>query len=159
MGSLISEQLRIKSLLDLLTLYFAFVCKHPSKFWTSSVRLPISTCLLKQTNARNPWSTRGKLFPKPSYSLSICHRYRKSSIKPPGGLFNFGPSRGGLNREGGLLERGGLFTKSSDKDIFGSFSVLLSHNLRNQGTILRLKYVNSTQFLFQNMPKLTCKVV
>ena len=32
--------------------------------------------------------------------------YRKSSIKPPGGLFNFGPSRGGLNREGGLLERG-----------------------------------------------------
>ena len=37
--------------------------------------------------------------------------YRKSSIKPPGALFNFGPSRGGLNkegliREGGLLERG-----------------------------------------------------
>ena len=79
--------------------------------------------------------------------------YRKSSIKPPGGLFNFGPSRGGLNREGGL------FTKSSDKDIFGSFSVLLSHILRNQGTILRLKYVKSTQSLFQNMPKLTCKVV
>ena len=27
--------------------------------------------------------------------------YRKSSIKPPGGLFNFGSSRGG-----GLIERG-----------------------------------------------------
>ena len=58
--------------------------------------------------------------------------YRKCSINPPGGLFNFGPSRGGLIREGGL------FTKSSDKDIFGSFSVLLSHILRNQHTILRL---------------------
>ena len=32
--------------------------------------------------------------------------YHKSAIKPPGGLFNFGPSRGGLNIEGGLLERG-----------------------------------------------------
>ena len=41
--------------------------------------------------------------------------YRKSSIKPLGGLFNFGPSRGGLIREGSL------FTKSSDKGIFGSF--------------------------------------
>ena len=80
--------------------------------------------------------------------------YRKSSIKPPGGLFNFGPSRGGLNREGGLLERGGLFTKSSDKDIFGSFSVLLSHSLRNQGTILRLKYVNSTQVFIPKRAKI-----
>ena len=77
----------------------------------------------------------------------------KALLSPWGGLFNFGPSRGGLIREGGL------FTKSSDKDIFGSFSVLLSHSLRNQGTILRLKYVNSTQFSFQNVPKLTCKVV
>ena len=70
--------------------------------------------------------------------------YRKSSIKPPGGgLFNFWPSRGGLNREGGL------FTKSSDKDIFGSFSVPLSHIVRNQRTILRLKYIKSTQFSSQ----------
>ena len=60
---------------------------------------------------------------------------------------------------GGLFERGDLFTKSSDKDIYASFSVLLSHILRNQHTILRLKYVNSTQFLFQNMPILTCKVL
>ena len=72
--------------------------------------------------------------------------YRKSSIKPPGGLFNVGRSRGGLNREGGLLERGGLFTKSNDKDIFGSFSALIPHILRTQHTILRVKYINSTQF-------------
>ena len=58
--------------------------------------------------------------------MSIC---RKSSIKAPGGLFNFGPCRGRLNREGGL------FTKSNDKDIFGSVSVLLSHILLNQHTI------------------------
>ena len=58
----------------------------------------------------------------------------KSSIKPPGGLFNVGSSRGRLNRDGGLLE-GGLLTKSSDKDIFGSISVLLYHILRNQHTI------------------------
>ena len=53
-------------------------------------------------------------------------------FKPPGGgLFNFGPSRGGLIKRG-LIREGGLFTKSSDKDIFGSFSVLLCHILRNQ---------------------------
>ena len=85
--------------------------------------------------------------------------YRKSSIKPPGGLFNFGPSRGGLNREGGLLERGGLFTKSSEKDIFGSFSVPLFHIFRIQHTIFRLKYTDSTQFLSHIILKLTCKVV
>ena len=90
--------------------------------------------------------------------LSHLLDYRKSSIKPPGGLFNVGPSRGGL-LERGLIREGGLFTKSSNKDIFGSFSVLSSHIFRNQGTILGLEYVNSTQFLFQNMPKLTCKVV
>ena len=89
--------------------------------------------------------------------LSKKHN-RKSSIKPPGGLFNFGPCGGGLNREGGLLE-GGFFTKSNDKDIFGSFSVLLSHNLRNQNTIFLLKYINSTQFLSQTISKVTCKVV
>ena len=49
--------------------------------------------------------------------------------------------------------------KSSDKDIFGSFSVLLSHVLWNQHIILRLKYVNSTQFLSQTILKITCNVV
>ena len=88
----------------------------------------------------------------------LVFKYRKS-IKPLGGLFNFGPSRGRLIRVGGRVREGGLFTKSSDKDIFGSFSVLLSHILQNQDTILRLKYVSATQFLFQNMPKLMCKAV
>ena len=37
-----------------------------------------------------------------------------------------------------------MFTKSSYKDIFGSFSVLLSHILGNQHTMLRLKYITST---------------
>ena len=83
----------------------------------------------------------------------------KALLSPRGAYLISDLPEGGLNREGGLLERGGLFTKSSDKDIFGSFSVLLSHSLQNQGTILRLKYVNSTQFLFQNVPKLTWKVV
>ena len=40
-------------------------------------------------------------------TLSSCN-YSKSLIKPTGGLLNFGPSRGGLNREDGLLERGVL---------------------------------------------------
>ena len=84
----------------------------------------------------------------------------KALLSPRGAyLISDLPEGGGLNREGGLLERGGLFTKSSDEDIFGSFSVVLSHSLRNQGTILRLKYVNSTQSLFQSVPKLTWKVV
>ena len=81
------------------------------------------------------------------------------AVLSPRGLCNFGPSRGGLNREGGLLERGGLFTKSSEKDIFGSFSVPLFHILRIQHTIFRLKYTNSTQFLSHIILKLTCKVV
>ena len=66
--------------------------------------------------------------------------------------------------EGGLIERelireGALFTKSSDMDIFGSFSVLLSHILQNQQTILQLQYINSRHFLSQTILELTCKVV
>ena len=83
--------------------------------------------------------------------LEFVLSYRKASIKPPGGLFNFGPSRGDVLESGLIREGGGLLHK-----IIGSFSVLLSHILRNQYTILRLKYANSTQFLFQNVPKLTC---
>ena len=54
----------------------------------------------------------------------VLKRNQTNTIKAlsgGGGLFNFGPSRGGLDREGGLLERRGTFTKSSDKDIIGSF--------------------------------------
>ena len=80
----------------------------------------------------------------------------KARLSPPGAyLISDLPE---LNRDGGLLERWGLFTKSSDKDIFGSFSVLLSHILLNQHTILRFKFINSTQFLSQTISKLTCKV-
>ena len=42
--------------------------------------------------------------------LSTLVKYRKSSINPKGGLFNFRASRGGMNREGAyfkfLLEKG-----------------------------------------------------
>ena len=47
--------------------------------------------------------------------------------------------------EEGLKRGGGLFTKLSDKDIFDSFSVLLSHILQNQHTISRFNYIHSTQ--------------
>ena len=40
-------------------------------------------------------------------ALSVCDNYRKSSIKPAGGLFILNPFEGGLNRDGGLFERGG----------------------------------------------------
>ena len=53
-------------------------------------------------------------------------------------------------------QKGGLFTKTSEKDIVGSFSVLLSHILRNDH---QLKYINSAQFLSQTIQQLTCEVV
>ena len=81
-----------------------------------------------------------------------------TAVKALGGVFNFGPSRGGLI-ERGHIEEGGLFTKSSDKDTFSRFSVLSSHILRNEHTILRFKYINSTPFLSETISKLTCKVV
>ena len=65
----------------------------------------------------------------------------KTLLSPQGAYLISDLPEGGLNREGGL------FTKSSDKTIFGSFSVLLSHILRNQGTILRLKYVDLCLFV------------
>ena len=83
----------------------------------------------------------------------------KALLSPRGAYLILDLPEGGLNRKGGLLERGGLFTKSSEKDIFGSFSVLLFHILQIQHTIFRLKYTNSTQFLSQIILKLTCKVV
>ena len=36
-------------------------------------------------------------------ALSVCDNYRKSSIKPPGGLFISNPFESGLNRDGGLF--------------------------------------------------------
>ena len=46
-----------------------------------------------------------------------------------------------------LIREGGLFTKSSDKDIFCSFSVLLSHILQNQHTIIAQIYKFDTVFI------------
>ena len=76
--------------------------------------------------------------------MSACAKYHKSSIKPLGDYLILDlPDRGLIER--GLIREGGLFKKLSDMDIFGSFSVLLLHILQNQHTILRLKYINSTQ--------------
>ena len=112
-------------------------------------------------NSPGPWllnlMTHSKLS-RGEESFSNRH-YRKSSIKPPGAYLILDLPEGGLNREGGLLERGGLFTKSSEKDIFGSFSVPLFHILRIQQTIFRLKYTDSTHFLSHIILKLTCKIV
>ena len=88
------------------------------------------------------------------------HCCRKSSIKPPPGAYLIWVlPEVGLTEKGLIREEGGLFTKSSDKDTFDSFSLLLSHILQSQHTILWLKYINSTQFLSQTILKLTCKVV
>ena len=59
----------------------------------------------------------------------------------------------------GLIREGGLFTKSNDKDISGSFSVVLSLILRNRHIIPRLKYIYSTQSFSQTISKSTCKIV
>ena len=64
----------------------------------------------------------------------------KALLSPRGAYLILDLPEGGLNREGGL------FTKSSEKDIFGSFSVPLFHILRIQHTIFRFKYTDSTQF-------------
>ena len=60
---------------------------------------------------------------------------------------------------GGLIIEGGLFTKSSDNDLFGYFSVVSTHILHHQHTILRVSYINSTQFFSQTISKLTYKHV
>ena len=39
--------------------------------------------------------------------------YRKSSIKSPGGLFISSPFERRLDRDGGLIERGGLFNSKT----------------------------------------------
>ena len=82
----------------------------------------------------------------------------KALLSPRGAYLISDLAEGGLI-ERGLIREGGLFTKSSDKDILGSFSVRLSHILRNQQRIFLLKYINSTQFLSQTISKVTCKVV
>ena len=59
-------------------------------------------------------------------SILLSSAFRKSSIKPPGGLFNFGPSRGRLNREGGLLERGAYSQNQAKRIYLVAFQFLYS---------------------------------
>ena len=103
------------------------------------------------------------------YSKTHCHEYDWLDLRlksdtvglyssklyaqkaaPGAYLISDTPERG-LNRDEGL------FTKSSHKDVFGGFSVLLSHILGNQHKILRLKYINLAQS--RTISKSTCKVV
>ena len=85
--------------------------------------------------------------------------YRKSSIEPQGGLFEFGHSKGRLKREESSLERGRRIHKSNDKDLYDSYLFLLRHILRIQHTILPVKYIDSTQFYLETISNPTCKVV
>ena len=54
---------------------------------------------------------------------SRTKNFCRSSIKPPEGLILFWTLQRGLFRERG---RGGLFTKSNNKDMYDNFSVLLT---------------------------------
>ena len=91
---------------------------------------------------------------------NFSYKYTVKALLSPRGayLISDRPEGGGLI-ERGLIREGGLFTKFSHKDIFGSFSVLSSHILHIQHTIFLPKCINSTQFLSQTISKVTCKVV
>ena len=55
--------------------------------------------------------------------------------------------------EGWLIGEGGLYKKLDEKDLYDSFISLLPHILLIQYTILRVKYINSTESypkLYQN---------
>ena len=73
--------------------------------------------------------------------------YQKSSIRPLRGLFDFGHSRGGLIKEGGL------FKALDEMGLYDSFISLLPHILQIQDAILRVKYINLTDFI-QNYIKI-----
>ena len=68
-------------------------------------------------------------------------------LKREGGLFKLS-----LRGEG-LIREGGLFKKLDEEDIYDSFISLLPHILQIQDAILRVKYINLTDFypkLYQN---------
>ena len=89
--------------------------------------------------------------------MGDTYPYRQHTVKAlfsPRGAYlisDLAEGRGLIER--GLIREGGFFTISNDKDIFGSFSVLLSHILQNQHTIFLLTYTNSTQSLSQTISK------
>ena len=76
----------------------------------------------------------------------------KASQEKIGGLSNFENSRGDLI-ERGLITEGDLFTKSNDKDIFDSCSVLLPHILRIKRTIFSSQIDNFDTVLSQIISK------
>ena len=78
-------------------------------------------------------------------SLLKSKKNRKSSVMPLGACLISGSEVGGLT-ERGCYEGGGWSTKLDDKEKYDSFPVLLTHILRIQHTILRVKNINSTQF-------------
>ena len=53
-------------------------------------------------------------------AVNTLSNYRKSSIRPPGGLFNFGHSREGLV-ERGLIREGELIQKLDEKGVYDRF--------------------------------------
>ena len=68
----------------------------------------------------------------------MCHKETitvKVLLSPRGGAYLISDLLAGGLIERGLIREGGLFTKSSGKDIFGGFSVLLPHILRIQHTV------------------------
>ena len=75
-------------------------------------------------------------------------QYRGSSIKSQGAYLISDIPEGGLIERGGLIEKGAYLKKSSDKGIFGSFSVHLPYILQIQHAILRLKDKNSIYIVF-----------
>ena len=82
----------------------------------------------------------------PNYEISKAHTI-KALLSPWGAylILDLPPEGGGVI-ERGLIREGGLIPN-------------LSHILRNQHTILQLKYTILTQFLFQTILKFTCKLV
>ena len=73
--------------------------------------------------------------------INWIDKYHKSSLR-------------GIIKEGGLLERGTLFKKLDEEDIYDSAISLSPHILRVQDAILRVRYINSTDFhpkLYQNL--------
>ena len=69
-------------------------------------------------------------------NFKLFHNTVKALLSPRGGLFNFGHSRGGLIREGGLLESGSLIKKLDEEDVYDSCISHLPHILRIQDAIL-----------------------
>ena len=80
---------------------------------------------------------------------------KKTCIKPSGAYLISGTPEEDYKRRG-LIREGCLFAKSSGKDIYGCYSILLCHILKIQHTILRVKCTHS---LSETLSKFTCKFV